>query len=72
MKQIVVLGSGMVGSAMALDMASQHSVHVADKNEENLQKLKKKNVNIKISQLDVTNENELAKILKPADLVICA
>lgn len=72
MKQIVVLGSGMVGSAMALDMASQHSVLVADKNEENLQKLKKKNVNIKISQLDVTNENELAKILKPADLVICA
>lgn len=72
MKQIVVLGSGMVGSAMALDMASRHSVLVADKNEENLQKLKKKNVNIKISQLDVTNENELAKILKPADLVICA
>ena len=72
MKQIVVLGSGMVGSAMALDMASQHSVLVADKNEENLQKLKKKNVNIKISQLDVMNENELAKILKPADLVICA
>ncbi|MGB5384975.1 MAG: saccharopine dehydrogenase C-terminal domain-containing protein [Lutimonas sp.] len=72
MKQIVVLGSGMVGSAMALDMASQHSVHVADKNEENLQKLKKKNIAIKTSILDVTNEIELGKILKPADLVICA
>ena len=72
MKQIVVLGSGMVGSAIALDMASQHSVLVADKNEENLQKLKKKNTSIKTSILDVTDEIELTKILKPADLVICA
>ncbi len=72
MKQIIVLGSGMVGSAMALDMAAQHSVTVADINEESLLKIKKKNGSIKTILLDVTNENELAKILKPVDLVICA
>jgi saccharopine dehydrogenase-like NADP-dependent oxidoreductase len=72
MKQIVVLGAGMVGSAMALDMAKQHLVIVADKNEVNLQKLKEKNINIKTIATDVTDEIELAKILKPADLVICA
>ena len=32
MKQILVLGAGMVGSAMAIDMAKKHQVTLADIN----------------------------------------
>lgn len=72
MKSIIVLGSGMVGSAIALDLAAKHSVTVADINKENLAKLKEKNQSIKTEIVDVTDAESLKRSLSSFDLVVCA
>ena len=45
MKHVVVLGAGMVGSAIAIDMAKKHQVTLTDFNEQALKKTKE-SVNI--------------------------
>ena len=72
MKQVVVLGAGMVGSAIAIDMAKNHRVTLTDFDENALKKVKNKCENLNIVQLDVTNKPLLQSTLKPFDLVICA
>lgn len=72
MNKIIVLGAGMVGSAMAIDMAQKHDVTVSDFNNNTLQKLKNKCSKLKTITLDVTKTLELKRVLEPFDLVICA
>jgi saccharopine dehydrogenase-like NADP-dependent oxidoreductase len=72
MNSIIVLGAGMVGSAMAIDLAKKHQVTIADFNNKTLQKVINNCHNLKAIQLDVTNKIELQQALKPYDLVICA
>ncbi len=72
MSKIIVLGAGMVGSAMALDLAKKHKVTVADINENNLARIKSKNASIGILQLDVSNKTKLGETLTPFDVVLCA
>ena len=72
MKKIIVLGAGMVGSAMAIDLAKNHSVTVTDFNLSALQKSQQKCTDLQIIQLDVTDKIALQKTLIPFDLVICA
>ena len=72
MKNIIVLGSGMVGSAMAIDMAKNHKVTVTDINDKALQNIKEKCSDLSTLQLDVTDKAKLKETLKPFDLVICA
>lgn len=72
MNKIIVLGSGMVGSAIAIDLAKKHQVTVADKNEIALEKLTKKNNQIQTKVLDVTKTTELKNMIHPFDLVVCA
>lgn len=72
MSKIIVLGSGMVGSAMALDLAKNHSVSIADISTKSLEKIKKKNDSIDTIKLDVSIDTELTSAIKPFDLVICA
>ena len=72
MHNIIVLGAGMVGSAMALDLAKKHQVTVADINEKNLSELQHKNKKIRVAILNVTNKIAVQKMLLPFDLVICA
>lgn len=72
MNKIIVLGSGMVGRAMAIDLAKQHDVTVADMSEVALNNLKSKNSEIKTIRLDVRNSEELIKTLQPFHLVVCA
>jgi len=72
MNSIIVLGAGMVGSAMAIDMAKNHSVTITDLNKTALQKAHQKCNDLQTVQLDVTNKTELQNTLKPFDLVICA
>lgn len=69
---IIVLGAGMVGSAMALDMAKKHKVTVADRSNTALSKIKTKNADIQVTELDVTDKEELINTIHPFDLVICA
>lgn len=72
MKNIIVLGGGMVGSAMAIDLAKKHKVTVADFNQVALDKLKSKAPKIEVTQLDVTKESDLKSAISPFDMVVCA
>lgn len=72
MQNILVLGAGMVGSAMAIDLASNHSVTLTDKSEQRLNEVKGKCQKLNIQILDVSDEKKLQKLLVTADLVICA
>lgn len=72
MSNIIVLGAGMVGSAMAIDMAKNHSVSITDFNKNALDKAVKKCDKLTTILLDVTDKTALQKTINPFDLVICA
>jgi len=72
MSNIIVIGAGMVGSTMAIDMAKTHSVTVTDFNKNALESAQKKCSSLSIIKLDVTNKTALQNTIKPFDLVICA
>jgi lysine 6-dehydrogenase len=55
MSKIIVLGSGMVGSAMAIDLAKKHTVTLTDRSQQVLDKVKAKYPSLTTSVLDVTN-----------------
>lgn len=72
MSKVIVLGAGMVGSAMAIDMAKKHEVTLTDINQEALEKTWQKCSDLIIFQLDATNKKELQSTIKKHDLVINA
>jgi len=71
MKNIIILGAGMVGKAMAIDLAKKHNVTSTDVDQKSLDFLSK-NYNIKTQLLDVRNTQKLAQTIKDFDLVISA
>jgi len=72
MGKIIVLGAGMVGSAMAIDLMKNHKVTLTDYNQDVLDLVKQKCPDLSVSKLDVTDKNQLQKSIKEHDLVICA
>ncbi len=72
MKKVIVLGGGMVGSAMAIDMAKKHHVLLTDINSEPLKKAKEKCNSLNILELDVNEEETLKETIQNFDLVISA
>jgi len=72
MKNILVLGAGMVGSAMAIDLAINHRVTLSDKNAGRLSAVSLKCSSLALLQLDVTDTSELIKAMQPFDLIVCA
>jgi len=72
MSNVIVLGAGMVGSSMAIDMAKNHHVTVTDLSQDVLDKVKQRCGELTIHQVDVTNKNELQQIIKQHDMVISA
>lgn len=70
MSQIVVLGAGMVGSAIALDLQRRHQVLCVDRRETALKRLAKEGVQAEIA--DLRDKAELSRLLKGRDLVVCA
>jgi lysine 6-dehydrogenase len=71
MKKIIVLGAGMVGSAIAIDLSKTFDVTSLDINEEALNHLSGK-YKIKTLQFNVSKQAELKDILRGFDLVVCA
>lgn len=71
MKNIIILGAGMVGKAMAIDLSKKYNVTSTDINKESLDYLSK-NYKINTKVLDVRNEKELSVAIKDFDLVISA
>ena len=69
-KKIIVLGAGLVGKAMAMDLAADFDVTSADINEEALQSVGA--AGIKTLQLDMSHVEALKKIIQPFDLVVGA
>ena len=69
-KKIVLLGAGLVGRAIALDLKKDHDIHVFDNNSENLRYLNDRE--IATSQADLSNKNVLQSAIKDADIVIGA
>jgi len=72
MSKIIVLGAGMVGSAMAIDLSKKHEVLLTDLNIHRLRHIRGKNEKIDILQLDVCDKKKLHSALKDFDLVVCA
>jgi lysine 6-dehydrogenase len=72
MSNIIVLGAGMVGSAMAIDLSTEHKVTLTDLNEQRLQYVKNKCSVLNTLQLNVIDKDKLQDTIKPFDLVICA
>lgn len=70
MKKIIVLGAGLVGKAMAIDLASQFEVTSVDINENALQEVAAHG--IKTQRADLSDLTALAALVKPFDLVIGA
>ena len=68
----ILLGAGMAGSAMAIDMAKNHSVTITDLNRDVLARVKQKHGDLITQQLDVTSKNELQRTIIQHDLVIIA
>ena len=72
MSKVIVIGAGMVGSAMAIDMAKKHQVTLTDINLSVLENIKSKFPELQIQTLDVTAKKEFQKTISSFDLVICA
>jgi saccharopine dehydrogenase-like NADP-dependent oxidoreductase len=72
MSKVTVIGAGMVGSAMAIDMAKNHQVTLTDLSQETLDRIKSKCPELETQQLDVCEDGALEKAVEPFDLVICA
>lgn len=69
MSKIVVLGAGLVGKAIAIDLSKQHTVTSVDVNGEALKALPD---NIEKYQLDLSNLELLKKYIEPFDIVVGA
>jgi lysine 6-dehydrogenase len=72
MSKVIVLGSGMVGSAMAIDMNKNHEVMVTDLSQKVLDKTKERDPSLQTRLLDATKVDLLKETIEPFDLVICA
>jgi lysine 6-dehydrogenase len=70
MKKVIVLGAGLVGKAMAVDLKSQFHVTSVDLNNEALTYLQK--AGVKTIQADLKNQPQLKDIIQDFDLVIGA
>ena len=70
--KIAVLGSGMVGRTMAIDLANQHDVTSFDASDYALKMLQSKSSSIKTVKADLTVYKTYSDLLKPFDLVITA
>lgn len=71
MQKVIVLGSGMVGSAIAGDLSFNYDVSVLDINKDSLENLKRK-YSVKTLHEDISKLKSFKSLLKSFNLVICA
>jgi lysine 6-dehydrogenase len=69
---IAVLGAGMIGRAIALDLAKEHDVTAFDLNNENLEELQKRSTVVKTASADLTDYKSYADLLTTFDIVVTA
>ena len=70
--KVAVLGAGMVGSAIALDLASRHHVTAFDVSNANFDLLKKRNPRIETQQADLRDYSSYPQLFTSFDIVVTA
>lgn len=70
--KIAILGAGMVGRTMALDLAKDFEVTSFDKSSNNLQLLFKLNSQIKIQEADLSDYENYSQLLANFNIVVIA
>lgn len=70
--KIAVLGAGMVGSAIALDLANDYSVSSFDFNKTNLDEIREKNNSVETITADLTRYENYKKWFSSFDIVVIA
>lgn len=68
MKKVIVLGAGLVGKAIAIDLSKNFDVTSVDINQHALSELN--SMGIKTQKADVTNATNISSLIKPFDLVV--
>ena len=66
MANIIVLGAGLVGGVMAIDLAKKHNVTSVDISQKNLDKLN----NIKTICADISNTTTLQNLIKDYEYIL--
>ena len=69
---VAVLGAGMVGRAIALDLAKEYDVTSFDLSKENLIALQDRSTDIKTAAADLSDYKSYDDLLKPFDIVVTA
>jgi lysine 6-dehydrogenase len=72
MKKVAVLGAGMVGAAIAIDLSKNFEVCSLDVSEKRLRELQQSHPSIQIKVADLLNHTAYAGWLEGFDLVVCA
>ena len=72
MKNLIVIGAGMVGSAIAIDLSKNHHITLTDLSSQRLNQVKSKCPSLSILELDIRDSEKLKSTIKPFDLVVCA
>ena len=71
MKKLIVLGCGLVGSKIAIDLSADFSVTVADINQEALENLQGK-IDVQVLKKDLSDPDLVRQLVKDFDLVVGA
>lgn len=71
MQKVIILGGGMVGSAIAADLSTDYDVTVADNNETKLHKIKATH-SLNTLHADISSNENINSIVKEFDLVVGA
>jgi len=72
MANICQIGAGMIGQAMAIDLAKNHTVSLGDINIKSIKNKIKNHPSIKISKINVLNQKQILTFIKDADIVLLA
>lgn len=70
MKSVIVLGAGMVGRAIAIDLSRRYAVTAVDANEQALARVREHNVQTVVA--DLSRTDTLRRLVSDCDLVIGA
>lgn len=70
--KIAVLGAGMIGRTIALDLASSFAVTSFDISRENLESLKQRDLSVQTQQANLKDFSKYADWLAPFDIVVTA
>ncbi len=72
MSKIIVFGAGLIGRAIALDLAAVHKVSCVDLNQQALARIAKENSTVATINFDLSKEQNYEALTKGFDLVVNA